>query len=368
MPKPSNRHRNRSKNPNNTSTDLSTSSHPDNKPADVVECPIGGGGSSEPAVCLDRRHYQSLSIEATTTAAGTLLAADKVDSAGQDAPLSPQYNKIPSSGTRTVAPETAEEKQLSQAAAVEQSLSEMVLVTTNKPNSEKQPQRQSPARESVSSSVWPPTDDQSGGADRMFMPTTTTGGGGGGGAAAASTGGPTTGSAGHTIEDPFARERQKRLLPSNTVSLGAGSFEGRSNELQCSLPVHLPPHQEEMCHTLIRDLNKYGVCVLDEFLGEQRGQKVLSEVVTMYSAGKFKDGQLAQPSTKPGEIRDQKHIRGDKITWIGGREPGCSNIGYLINQVSERVTMTMMISFSFSVIISLRSHAQTLQQRERRSG
>lgn len=133
------------------------------------------------------------------------------------------------------------------------------------------------------------------------------------------------------MEDPFARERQKRLLPSNTVTLDAGSFEGRS---ELPLPVHhLPPHHEEMCHTLIRDLNKYGVCVLDEFLGEERGQKVLSEVVTMYSAGKFKDGQLVQPSTKTGEIRDLKHIRGDKITWIGGREPGCSNIGYLINQV-----------------------------------
>lgn len=69
----------------------------------------------------------------------------------------------------------------------------------------------------------------------------------------------------------------------------------------------------------------------------------------MYSAGKFKDGQLVQPTTASGSVsavRDQKHIRGDKITWIGGREPGCSNIGHLINQVSggerEGCTHTMI--------------------------
>lgn len=149
--------------------------------------------------------------------------------------------------------------------------------------------------------------------------------------------------------DPFARERQKRLLPSNTVTLASsaspsGSSEGHQSKQESApalsgrTPV-IDEHQqrqEEMCQTLIRDMNKYGVCVLDDFLGEQRGQKVLSEVVTMYSEGKFKDGQLVAPATKAAaaEIRDLKHIRGDKITWIGGREPGCSNIGYLINQVS----------------------------------
>lgn len=43
-----------------------------------------------------------------------------------------------------------------------------------------------------------------------------------------------------------------------------------------------------MCHNLISDLNSYGVCVLDSFVGEQRGLKVLSEVKEMYTAGKFK--------------------------------------------------------------------------------
>lgn len=275
MPKPSHRHRNRSKNTaHNLNSDLSSTAA-DKSPHTSADVDLE-------RVCLDR--HRSLSI-----------AADKEDTGAPDR----------AAGLRA---KTEEEQQLSEA-AVEQSLSEMVLVTTNKPNSVQAAPRasSSPAQPVTTSAA-----DSS--ADRMFQPATTT----------TTNGHPPT-------EDPFAKERQKRLLPSNTVSLGAGSFEGRS---ELPLTVHLPAHQEEMCHTLIRDLNKYGVCVLDEFLGE-RGQQVLSEVVTMYSAGKFKDGQLVQPSTKAGEIRDLKHIRGDKITWIGGREPGCSNIGYLINQVSR---------------------------------
>ena len=45
---------------------------------------------------------------------------------------------------------------------------------------------------------------------------------------------------------------------------------------------------EEMCSNLIRDMNEYGVCVLDNFLGLDRGNAVLQEVTNMYSAGVFK--------------------------------------------------------------------------------
>lgn len=116
-----------------------------------------------------------------------------------------------------------------------------------------------------------------------------------------------------------------------------------------------------MCSNLIRDMNEYGVCVLDNFLGHERGMEVLGEVINMYSAGVFEvynqlqlfcktqsvnnwqnvyqhallycfhsqDGQLV---SNKGE-KDKKHIRSDKITWIGGKEAGCTNIEYLINQV-----------------------------------
>lgn len=211
-------------------------------------------------------------------------------------------------------PESSEEVRLQQ---TEQSLSEMVLASQDPQDSDQPPPQDIPASRDSGSQVDSPSVGVGGG--RME-------------------------------QDLFARERQKRLLPSNTVALSSsGSSEGRAQNAGSpkananSSPSGLYPgpvgdeqqqRLDEMCRTLIRDMNKYGVCVLDEFLGEERGQKVLSEVVTMYSEGKFKDGQLVTPSTKTGaEIRDLKHIRGDKITWVGGREPGCSHIGYLINQV-----------------------------------
>ena len=42
------------------------------------------------------------------------------------------------------------------------------------------------------------------------------------------------------------------------------------------------------------------------------------------------DGQLVSNTVAEEDLRT---IRGDKITWVKGTESGCSNIGYLINQV-----------------------------------
>uniref|UniRef100_A0A1Q3FHI6 hypoxia-inducible factor-proline dioxygenase n=1 Tax=Culex tarsalis TaxID=7177 RepID=A0A1Q3FHI6_CULTA len=91
---------------------------------------------------------------------------------------------------------------------------------------------------------------------------------------------------------------------------------------------------DEACRSLIRDMNEYGVCVLDNFLGQDRGMKVLQEVTGMYSSGVFRDGQLVSNRGR----KNLRHIRGDKITWIEGKEPGCSNIGYLINRVDAVIT------------------------------
>uniref|UniRef100_A0A182NSK7 hypoxia-inducible factor-proline dioxygenase n=1 Tax=Anopheles dirus TaxID=7168 RepID=A0A182NSK7_9DIPT len=91
---------------------------------------------------------------------------------------------------------------------------------------------------------------------------------------------------------------------------------------------------DEACRSLIRDMNEYGVCVLDSFLGQERGRQVLDEVTGMYSSGVFRDGQLV--SNRGGN--NLRHIRGDKITWIDGKEPGCSSIGYLINRVDAVIT------------------------------
>ncbi|XP_054263399.1 egl nine homolog 1 isoform X2 [Macrosteles quadrilineatus] len=86
---------------------------------------------------------------------------------------------------------------------------------------------------------------------------------------------------------------------------------------------------ELVCRNVIKDMDTYGVCVVDNFLGPERGMAVLEEVTNMYQAGVFKDGKLVS-SVKE---KDPKTIRGDQITWISGKESFCRNIGLLISEV-----------------------------------
>ncbi|XP_049863618.1 egl nine homolog 1 [Schistocerca gregaria] len=97
---------------------------------------------------------------------------------------------------------------------------------------------------------------------------------------------------------------------------------------------------EEVSRNVIRDMDAYGVCVVDNFLGEELGMAVLSEVIGMYSSGMFKDGQLVSNKGK----NDLKTIRGDQITWIDGKESSCKNIGTLISKVDAVIMLANKMS------------------------
>lgn len=108
--------------------------------------------------------------------------------------------------------------------------------------------------------------------------------------------------------------------------------------LKQSTPPFLHRNQDdvldEMCRNVIRDMDDYGLCVVDNFLGEERGRCVLKEVLDMYTKGVFKHGQLVSST---GREEDLKTIRGDQIAWIDGREKFCKNIGHLISQVDTLI-------------------------------
>ncbi|XP_055696365.1 prolyl hydroxylase EGLN3 [Lutzomyia longipalpis] len=126
-------------------------------------------------------------------------------------------------------------------------------------------------------------------------------------------------------------EKDKKFLPSTML---VGDSDSRLN-VNFRRSLEEQQRLEDLCMNLIRDMNAYGVCVMDKFLGDERGNKVRDEVINMYSAGLFKDGQLVSNKGR----RDLRHIRGDKIIWINGKEPGCRNIDYLINQVDSIITI-----------------------------
>ncbi|XP_022817522.1 egl nine homolog 1 [Spodoptera litura] len=88
----------------------------------------------------------------------------------------------------------------------------------------------------------------------------------------------------------------------------------------------------EICHRVIRDMTQYGVCVLNNFLGRERGLMVLNEVLEMYRSGIFTAGQLVRSNSATTEAQT---IRSDLITWIDGKEPNCTYIRQLISQVDN---------------------------------
>lgn len=76
----------------------------------------------------------------------------------------------------------------------------------------------------------------------------------------------------------------------------------------------------------------YGICVKDNFLGSQLGDRVLEEVEVLNRSGKFRGGQLVSQKNIPS-----RSIRGDQIAWVEGREPGCGSIGALMAHIDEAV-------------------------------
>ncbi|XP_067895426.1 egl nine homolog 3 isoform X2 [Heterodontus francisci] len=90
-------------------------------------------------------------------------------------------------------------------------------------------------------------------------------------------------------------------------------------------------------------MNHYGLCFVDNFLGHKIGDKILQEVVALYQSGSFEDGTLAGQSTSSDKEvtaatgTSNKTIRGDKIMWVQGTEPGCASIGLLMQRMDKLI-------------------------------
>ncbi|XP_069772850.1 prolyl hydroxylase EGLN3 [Narcine bancroftii] len=87
-------------------------------------------------------------------------------------------------------------------------------------------------------------------------------------------------------------------------------------------------------------MNQYGLCFVDDFLGHKIGDKILQEVVALHESGIFEDGALAGQSTNSDKeltVSTNKTIRGDKIMWVQGTEPGCVSIGQLLQRMDKLI-------------------------------
>lgn len=90
----------------------------------------------------------------------------------------------------------------------------------------------------------------------------------------------------------------------------------------------------DICKNVVHDLNKYGICVLDKFIGTKYGRLILDEVKNLYERGIFKKGEIVSP--RP--YASNESVRSDVTTWVDGTESYCKSIGHLIQKLDLVVT------------------------------
>uniref|UniRef100_A0A674N422 hypoxia-inducible factor-proline dioxygenase n=1 Tax=Takifugu rubripes TaxID=31033 RepID=A0A674N422_TAKRU len=95
---------------------------------------------------------------------------------------------------------------------------------------------------------------------------------------------------------------------------------------------HSASPQKLAAEYIVPCMNKHGICVVDNFLGAEIGQSILENVKALHNTGRFSDGQLV--SQKGDSTKD---IRGDKITWIEGKEAGCEKIRFLMGRMDDLI-------------------------------
>ncbi|XP_068570066.1 egl nine homolog 1-like isoform X2 [Cebidichthys violaceus] len=122
--------------------------------------------------------------------------------------------------------------------------------------------------------------------------------------------------------------------PTNTEVSGDddGPREDRSNNTATPNGQTSSSPQKLAVEYIVPCMNKHGICVVDNFIGAETGLGILDNVQALHKTGKFTDGQLV--SQKSDSTKD---IRGDKITWIEGREPGCEKIRILMSRMDDLI-------------------------------
>jgi hypoxia-inducible factor (prolyl hydroxylase) len=88
----------------------------------------------------------------------------------------------------------------------------------------------------------------------------------------------------------------------------------------------------QTCHHVIRDLQKYGICVLDNFMGKERAESIHRSVLNMYHSGVFVEGKTVGINNVDSPDLT-KNVRNDQIAWVDGSENHCKDIAHLIATV-----------------------------------
>lgn len=96
--------------------------------------------------------------------------------------------------------------------------------------------------------------------------------------------------------------------------------------------VHKAANQAKASQYALKCLTKFGICVVDNYMGTKAGSGILQEVQSLELMGLFEDGQLIT------QADDTKAIRGDKIMWVEREDEKRVHISSLIRRLDGLIT------------------------------
>jgi len=134
-----------------------------------------------------------------------------------------------------------------------------------------------------------------------------------------------------TSQEIESGSSEKFILESEEATLHIPDYSTRESGAQSSSKMPflsvVESRNKALSEYVCKCLNAYGVCVIDNFLGNDKGSDILDEVHDMYDNGDLSSGQLVNATSPKGAVR------GDEITWVDGSELGCANVNFLISSI-----------------------------------
>ena len=130
------------------------------------------------------------------------------------------------------------------------------------------------------------------------------------------------------IETDEERRQRRKRSHQDTLPTETQAREARENRKESvKLEMKRPGNRDWVLKTVdivIEHLNKFGACIIDDFLGPDRGHDILEEVESLQAAQMFRGGQLVTASATADRFRT------DQITWTDGISPPSPSIRHLI--------------------------------------
>lgn len=107
---------------------------------------------------------------------------------------------------------------------------------------------------------------------------------------------------------------------------------------------------DSISRQLIEHMTQFGICVIDNFLGIDKGRAIFNEVEQLYSSKKYSNGSLVNDrfaynkNDNSSSSADPGAIRNDRVIWVNGKEQFCSQINNLIQTLSSVITNSSTLS------------------------